>query len=276
MRPFHRSCYKVLNAPKLKDDFYTNLLDWSREDMIGVVLDNAVYVWAAKGNEAEKVLEGYVSSVKWGRGLVIGEESGRIRLVDVEKRKETHRSKHHLGRQSPCIRFEGHQQEICGLKWSTDNGLLASGGNDNLVLVWEPRMGRHIGRLAEHTAAVKALAWSPHRSSELATGGGSTDKSIKIWSTSDMKCLRSTDSGSQVCNMLFSTSTNELVSTHGYSLNSVMVWNPRNLQRLATLEGHSYRVLYLAKSPDEESILTGSGDQTLRFWKLFPSSKNDV
>jgi len=33
-------------------------------------------------------------------------------------------------------------------------------------------------------------------------------------------------------------------------------------------------VLYLAKSPDEESILTGSGDQTLRYWKLFPSSKN--
>lgn len=91
-----------------------------------------------------------------------------------------------------------------------------------------------------------------------------------------MNCVQSCETGSQVCNMIFSSSTNELVTTHGYSLNSIMVWNARTMQKLATLEGHSYRVLYLAKSPDEESILTGSGDQTLRFWKLFPSSKNEI
>jgi cell division cycle 20-like protein 1 (cofactor of APC complex) len=112
-------------------------------------------------------------------------------------------------------------------------------------------MGRHIGKLADHTAAVKALAWSPHKSSLLATGGGSTDKSIKLWNTSEMSCVKSCDTGSQVCNMLFSSSTNELVTTHGYSLNSIMVWNARNMEKLTTLEGHSYRVLYLAKSPDE-------------------------
>ncbi len=62
-----------MNAPKLKDDFYTSLLDWSREDYISVVLDNAAYMWSAKGNEAEKIVEGYISSIKWGKGLVIGE-----------------------------------------------------------------------------------------------------------------------------------------------------------------------------------------------------------
>jgi hypothetical protein len=40
--------------------------------MISVVLDNAVYVWSSKGNDAEKIIEGYVSSVKWGKGLIIG------------------------------------------------------------------------------------------------------------------------------------------------------------------------------------------------------------
>lgn len=39
-----------------------------------------------------------MSSVKWGKGLVVGEESGRIRVVDVEKRRETARCKNHLGR----------------------------------------------------------------------------------------------------------------------------------------------------------------------------------
>lgn len=61
-----------MDAPKLKDDFYTNLLDWSKQDVISVVLDNAVYIWSSKGNEAEKLIEGYISCVKWGKGLFIG------------------------------------------------------------------------------------------------------------------------------------------------------------------------------------------------------------
>ena len=137
-------------------------------------------------------------------------------------------------------------------------------------------MGKHIGKFNEHTAAVKALAWSPHKSSLLASGGGSTDKTIKTWNISEMSCINTINTGSQVCNMLFSSSTNQLVSTHGYSLNSINVWDVKNMNKLATLQGHSYRVLYMAKSPDDETILTGSGDQTLRFWKLFPGSKNSV
>lgn len=42
------------------------------------------------------------------------------------------------------------------------------------------------------------------------------------------------------------------------------------MDRIATLYGHSYRVLYMAISPDGENVVTGSGDETLRFWKLFP------
>jgi len=45
-------------------------------------------------------------------------------------------------------------------------------------------MGKHIGKLTDHTAAVKALSWSPHRNCLLATGGGSTDKTIKQWDIS--------------------------------------------------------------------------------------------
>lgn len=71
-RQFPKTSYKVLNAPRLKDDFYTTLLDWSKDDIISVVLDNAVYIWSSRSNDAEKLVEGYVSSVRWGKGLVVG------------------------------------------------------------------------------------------------------------------------------------------------------------------------------------------------------------
>jgi WD40 repeat protein len=47
----------------------------------------------------------------------------------------------------------------------------------------------------------------------------------------------------------------------------------QNMQKLATLTGHTLRVLYLACSPDGQTIVTGAGDETLRFWNVFPGPK---
>jgi cell division cycle 20-like protein 1 (cofactor of APC complex) len=47
------------------------------------------------------------------------------------------------------------------------------------------------------------------------------------------------------------------------------------MEKLATMTGHTYRVLYLAMSPDGSQIVTGAGDETLRFWNLFPKSKSN-
>jgi cell division cycle 20-like protein 1 (cofactor of APC complex) len=46
------------------------------------------------------------------------------------------------------------------------------------------------------------------------------------------------------------------------------------MERISELTGHTSRVLYLAMSPDGENIVTGAGDETLRFWNLFPK-KNE-
>lgn len=39
-------------------------------------------------------------------------------------------------RQDSVTQLFGHKQEVCGLKWSHDDMQLASGGNDNKLLVW--------------------------------------------------------------------------------------------------------------------------------------------
>ncbi len=66
---------------------------------------------------------------------------------------------------------------------------------------------------------------------------------------------------------------NEIVSTHGYSDNAIVVWKYPSMKKVTTLTGHSMRVLYLAMSPDGENIVTGAGDETLRFWKVFPPTQ---
>lgn len=128
----------------------------------------------------------------------------------------------------------------------------------------------------------------------VASGGGTADRHIKFWNVNSGHMLNSVDAGSQVCNLAWSRSVNEVVSTHGFSLNQVVVWKYPTMNKLATLTGHSYRcaahpplpadprplmrlccgatsVLYLAMSPDGQTVVTGAGDETLRFWNLFPS-----
>ncbi len=74
---------------------------------------------------------------------------------------------------------------------------------------------------------------------------------------------------------MFSKTNDELVSTHGYSLNQIIVWKYPTMEKMATLTGHTFRVLYLAMSPDGSSVVTGAGDETLRFWNIFPKSQSN-
>lgn len=83
------------------------------------------------------------------------------------------------------------------------------------------------------------------------------------------------DTGSQVCNLAWSQNTQEIVSTHGYSQNQICVWKYPTMSLLTTLTGHSYRVLYLSMSPDGQHIVTGAGDETLRFWTLFNKERKN-
>ena len=58
---------------------------------------------------------------------------------------------------------------------------------------------------------------------------------------------------------------NELISTHGFSLNQIILWEVPTMTKLVTLIGHTFRVLYLGLSPDGQNIVTGAGDETLKF-----------
>ena len=169
----------------------------------------------------------------------------------------------------------GHKQEVCGLKWNGDDGQLASGGNDNKLMVWDKLSSEPLYKFSDHNAAIKAIAWSPHQRGLLASGGGTADRRIRFRNTLNGTLIQEVDTGSQVCNLAWSKNTNELVSTHGFSQNQIVVWKYPSLTQVVSLTGHTYRVLYLAMSPDGQVIVTGAGDETIRFWHAFPKSKSE-
>lgn len=304
VRKIPKSPFKVLDAPDLQDDFYLNLVDWSSSNVLSVGLGSCVYLWSAHTSQVTRLCDlasdgDTVNSVAWnekGQYVAVGTSKGHVQIWDSVASKRVRTIEGHQMRVGALAwngdqlssgsrdriilqrdirgqgerKLMGHRQEICGLKWSPDGQFLASGGNDNKLLVWgRSGITSPLQTYSDHKAAVKAIAWSPHQHGLLASGGGTADRCIKFWNTLTQQPLQSIDTGSQVCNLAWSKHTNELVSTHGYSQNQILIWRYPSLTQVAKLTGHTYRVLYLATSPDGECIVTGAGDETLRFWNVF-------
>lgn len=311
-RKISKNPFKVLDAPELQDDFYLNLVDWSSTNLLSVGLGTCVYLWSACTSQVTRLCDlsaeeprEKVTSVSWserGNYVAVGCESGVVQVWDVTTNKQINTLSGHLQRvgslawngdilisgsrdksilqrdiRRPCIfpdrKLDAHKQEVCGLKWSPDNQNLASGGNDNKLYIWNMHSPQPYQAYHEHGAAVKAIAWSPHHYGLLASGGGTADRKIRFWNTLTGQPMQMVDTGSQVCNLAWSKHAPELVSTHGYSQNQIFVWKYPSLMQVAKLTGHSSRVLYLATSPDGDSIVTGAGDETLRFWNVFTKTQ---
>ena len=304
LRSIPKLPFRVLDAPQLQDDFYLNVVDWSSSNILSVGLGENVYLWDASSNKVTPLcsFEGeLVSSLSWapsGMHLAVGTTSGKVLLYDITRNNAFRTLQGHTGRvgalswnnwmlssgsrdktilhrdlrshNNITAKLTGHKQEVCGLKWSWDGEQLASGGNDNMLVVWSAGSISPVSKFTEHNAAVKALAWSPQQNGLLVSGGGTADRTIRFWNTCTNENVFTVDTQSQVCNLMFSRNTNELVSTHGYSQHQINIWKLPSMQKTGVLMGHTSRVLYLSMSPDFETIVTGAGDETLRFWKVFP------
>ena len=228
--------------------------------------DSTVQLWDVQSQTKLREMNGHtdrVSSLSWNRHILSsGSRDGTIVNHDVR-----------VAQHQVSI-LAAHEGEVCGLQWNPEGDFLASGANDNTVRIWDAASMATVTdapmhTLTQHTAAVKALAWSPRQRNLLATGGGTADRTIRFWSAASGACVNTVDTESQVCSLLWSKDGQELVSSHGFSRNQLTLWSYPTMSRQAELLGHTQRVLHMAMSPDGTTVCSASGDETLRFWKVF-------
>jgi len=296
---------RVLDAPGLVDDYYLNLLDWSSGNQVAIGLERNVYVWSAESGSVSSLLEcpedTYISSVKWsgdGAYVAAGLGTGEVQIWDVEdgtKLRSMHGhetrvsamgwNKHLLSTgarsglvfnhdvriaQHKVAELVSHTSEVCGLEWRADGAQLATGGNDNLVSIWDARsLNAPKFQKTNHKAAIKALSWCPWQSNLLATGGGSHDRMIHFWNTTSGARVNSIDTGSQVTSLRWSSGYKEIVSSSGFPDNSLSIWSYPTLVKNVEIPAHESRVLHSALSPDGQMLATAAADESLKFWKVF-------
>lgn len=295
----------ILDAPLMKDDFYLNLLSWSKKNVVAIGLDTVVYLWNAD-NEDITVLKHdakeQINSLAWsqdGDCLAVGSGDGKTLLYDInanEKIRTMSGQKDGVGAlawnkhiltsgankticdrdvriSNPTVReLHGHIGPVCGLAWNSDGLKLASGGADNLVNIWDNRKTKALFKIDSHTSAVKALAWCPWNHNLLATGGGKDDKKINFWRINTRTRIKTIQCDSPITSIHWSKHFRQFVSTHGHPKNHITVWDYPSLDKVKQIPAHDARILHSHLSPDSEVLATASPDENLKFWRIFPAN----
>ncbi|CAL9205059.1 unnamed protein product [Musa hybrid cultivar] len=311
IRHLPQSADRILDGPELIDDYYLNLMDWGKSNILAVALGRSLCLWNAANSMVQLLLttdvDDHPTSAAWsvdGKMVAVGFASSKVEIWDAIALQQVRILEGHLARvgslswtwnmlssgsrdasiinhdgivlllllQSSIQKMKGtnaiiyavrsfrhvssklkaHTGDVCGLKWSCGGDLLASGGNDNLVHVWESsKMGssRYLHRFTDHRAAVRALAWCPFQPKTLASGGGTADQCV--------------------CALEWNRHQKEILSAHGYNQNRLSLWAYPSLAKITDFTGHTDRILQLSQSPDGSTVVSAAADETIRFWKVF-------
>ena len=157
------------------------------------------------------------------------------------------------------LRLNGHNGSVLAVAWSPDGRWIATGGKDNLIILWEASTGRECRRFRGHTNQVLALAFSPDH---CLLASGSEDTTVRLWNLDSGRCAQVlTNPHCPILSLAFSPHGRLLAS--GGEDGTARLWNLRTWSELHPLQVSASGVTGLAFSPDGCRLATAGGGRNL-------------
>jgi WD40 repeat protein len=174
-----------------------------------------------------------------------------------------------------CDPRSGEEVRACGRRlggsvaFSPDGKILAAGGSDAAVWIWDVEKGKEVRHWEAHPGGVQALGFSPDGQT-LATGG--RDKLVRVWDLSGKEAAVLAGVRHAIRSLTFSPDGKVLVAGetgehlfHVWELATRQEVRPP--QRYGSREGRA--VAGLAFSPDGRRLATANWDGTVLLWDLW-------
>ena len=147
--------------------------------------------------------------------------------------------------------------------WSPDGTLIATGGSNGLLKIWDAMTGQLILTCEDCSVAlIDAVVWSPD-GRRLASA--SRDKRARVWDASSGQCLLTYNGHSDlVWAVAWSPDGRRLASASRD--HTVQVWEAASGKPFLSYNGHSSSVRAVAWSPDGRRLASASYDHTVQVW----------
>jgi WD40 repeat protein len=151
---------------------------------------------------------------------------------------------------------------INSVAFSPDGQLLATGGLEPMVRLWDPATGQQLRALPGHTDRIMSVAFSPDGQ---LLASASWDPMVRLWDPATGQQRRVlTGHTDDVCSVAFSPD-GQLLASAGSGEKTVRLWNPATGQQLRVLTSPKM-MLSVVFSPDGRLLATGGVDKRVPLW----------
>ncbi|KAF5547693.1 vegetatible incompatibility het-e-1 [Fusarium mexicanum] len=165
-----------------------------------------------------------------------------------------------------CLQIlEGHGHASILVAVSPDNQLVASGGDDGTVKIWDIATGLCRNILDGHDENIHSITFLPDGQSLV-----SASKTIKVWDTKTGLCRQKLEGHDKHVESLSSSPDGQYLAS-GSLDRTIKIWSLKTWQCLKILNDHSGKVTSVAFSSNNQYLVSGSADKTVKIWgvKLF-------